>query len=103
MRFVVLRSKVDNDNNTLGVEILVSLTQKASGTVGLWMDLSQAKINYLVPEESNFLSFPEDEVDDLAQNLEIWHIANETVVIIGVSEPLPTQNLLDESAKSENT
>lgn len=81
MRFIVLKSFV-TEKGDLGFRGLSSLTQKPSGTVDGWIDLSEAKTNCLEPEKCDLLSF--EDRDQLESDLEIWGIDGENVTIIGV-------------------
>ena len=81
MRHIVLRSSV-NEEGTLTLEALASLTQRSSGTIAEWVDFKEAQTNCIDPAKCGLLSF-EDE-DELKENLELWGIAAENVASIGV-------------------
>lgn len=81
MRFIVLRSTVTPEG-ALILHTLTSITQKASGVIDGWIELSEAKTNCIDPEKCDLLSFTDK--DQLEEDLELWGIAAENVAIIGV-------------------
>lgn len=81
MRFIVLRSAV-TEKGTLVLHGLTSLTQKPSGVMDGWIDITEAVTNCIEPEKCDLLSF--DDKEELEENLELWEIAAENVTIIGV-------------------
>lgn len=81
MRFVVLKSTITPEG-TLIIHALTSITQKASGIVDDWIELSKAQTNCIDPEKCDLISFTDK--DQLEKDLELWGIAAENVAIIGV-------------------
>jgi len=84
MRYIVLRSLVGKDGS-LVLYGLTSITQKASGVIDGWIDLSKASINCLAPEKCDLLSF--DEKEHLESDLQLWGLNTDDIAIIGV-EPV---------------
>lgn len=81
MIFVILKSTVTPEG-ALIFHALTSITQKASGIVDDWIELSKAKTNCIDPEKCDLISFTDK--DKLEEDLELWGIAAENVAIIGV-------------------
>lgn len=81
MRFIVLRSTATGEG-TLVLHGLTSITQKASGIVDGWIELSEAKTNCIDSEKCDLLSFTDKE--ELEEKLEEWGILAENMAVIGV-------------------
>lgn len=84
MNFIVLRA-VATEEGTLIIEGLTSIIQKASGVTTEWIDLSKAKINCLEPAKCDLLFFPNDK-EELAENLELWDIVDDSIAVISIPE-----------------
>jgi hypothetical protein len=81
MRFIVLRSSVTTEGQ-LVIEGLSALTQKPSGVVHAWSNLSTSVTNCFEPKKCDLLSF--EHKDQLERDLELWDLSAENVAIIGV-------------------
>ncbi len=80
MRYIALRTQLE-DEGKVGIQGLAGFSQRASGFTFDWIDLKEAKTNYLDPERCDLISF--EDKDELLENFETWEF-DETVSAIGV-------------------
>lgn len=80
MRYIVLRTQL-KDEGKVGIQGLVGFSRRASGFAFDWIDLKEAKTNYLDPAQCDLISF--EDKDELLENFETWEF-DDTVSAIGV-------------------
>jgi hypothetical protein len=82
MRYIILKTDIIDSN--LVIFGLAEISQKASGFTPKWIDIKNAKINHLKPEECDFLSFDgEDEVDSFLESTGMCD--DPTIAFVGVN------------------
>lgn len=80
MRYIVLRSQSQAEG-TIVIQALTSVQQRASGITSQWIEIQEAKTNYLEPEKCELLSF--DDKEQLLNDIESWGF-DDTIGVVGV-------------------